>query len=83
MSNFSKDLSTELEKLSHYYDSEIIVDHHMTMAPTYEFVHKTTGKKYVYKVSITEMRDFGPSVVEMFNELKMEIREDKLNDLGL
>lgn len=77
-----KDLSTELEKLSHYYDSEMIIDH-MTMVPTYEFVHKTTGKKYVYKVSITDMRDFGPSVVEMFNELKMEIREDKLNDLGL
>ena len=55
----------------------------MTMAPVYEFVHKTTGKKYVYKLSITEMRDFGPSVVKMFNELKMEIREDKLNDLGL
>jgi len=77
-----RDLSTELEKLSHYYDSEMIIDH-MTMVPTYEFVHKTTGKKYVYKVSITDMRDFGPSVVEMFNELKMEIREDKLNDLGL
>ena len=76
-----KDLSTELEKLSHYYDSEIIVD--MTMAPVYEFVHKTTRKKYVYKLSITEMRDFGPSVVKMFNELKSEIREDKLNDLGL
>ncbi len=77
-----KDISFELEILSHYYDSEMIIDH-MTMAPTYEFVHKTTGKKYVYKVSITDMRDFGPSVVKMFNELKMEIREDKLNDLGL
>ena len=76
-----KDLSTELEKLSHYYDSEIIVD--MTMAPVYEFVHKTTGKKYVYKLSITEMRDLGPSVVKMFNELKMEIREDKLKELGI
>ena len=41
-----KDISFELEILSHYYDSEI-------------------------------------SVVKMFNELKMEIREDKLNDLGL
>lgn len=77
-----RDLSTELEKLSHYYDSEMIIDH-MTMVPTYEFVHKTTGKKYVYRISITDMKDFGPSVVEMFNELKMEIREDKLNDLGL
>ena len=38
-----KDLSTELEKLSHYYDSEMIIDH-MTMAPTYKFVHKATGK---------------------------------------
>lgn len=76
------DLSTELEKLSHYYNSEMIIDH-MTMAPTYKFVHKATGKKYVYKISIADMRDFGPSVVEMFNELKMEIREDKLNDLGL
>ena len=74
--------SFELEILSHYYDSEIIVDH-MTMAPVYEFVHKTTGKKYVYRISITDMKDFGPSVVKMFNELKMEIREDKLNDLGL
>ena len=27
--------------------------------------------------------EFGPSVVKMFNELKMEIREDKLNDLGI
>jgi hypothetical protein len=77
-----KDLSTELEKLSHYYDSEMIIDH-MTMAPVYEFVHKTTGKKYVYRISITDMKEFGPSVVKMFNELKMEIREDKLNDLGL
>lgn len=77
-----RDLSTELEKLSHYYDSEMIIDH-MTMSPVYEFVHKTTGKKYVYRISITDMKDFGPSVVEMFNELKMEIREDKLNDLGL
>ena len=75
-----KDISFELEILSHYYDSEIIVDH-MTMAPVYEFVHKTTGKKYVYRISITDMKDFG--LVKMFNELKMEIREDKLNDLGL
>ena len=77
-----KDLSFELEKLSHYYDSEMIIDH-MTMAPVYEFVHKTTGKKSVYRISITDMKEFGPSVVKMFNELKMEIREDKLNDLGL
>ena len=77
-----KDISFELEILSHYYDSEIIVDH-MTMSPVYEFVHKTTGKKYVYRISITDMKEFGPSVVKMFNELKMEIREDKLNDLGL
>ena len=35
------------------------------------------------RISITDMKDFGPSVVKMFNELKMEIREDKLNDLGL
>lgn len=53
------------------------------MAPVYEFVHKTTGKKYVYRISITDMKDFGPGVVKMFNELKMEIREDKLNGLGL
>jgi hypothetical protein len=77
-----KKLSQELEKLSHYYDSEMIIDKD-TMAPVYEFVHKTTGKKYVYRQSITDMKDFGPSVVKMFNELKMEIREDKLNVLGL
>ena len=25
----------------------------------------------------------GPSVIKMFDELKSEIREDKLNDLGI
>jgi hypothetical protein len=77
-----KKLSIELEKLSHYYDSEMIIDKD-TMVPVYEFIHKKTGEKYVYRISITDMKDFGPSVVKMFNELKMEIREDKLNDLGL
>ena len=77
-----KNLGAEMEKLAPHYDCELKIDQNV-MAPVFEAVHKATGKKYVYKVSITDMRDFGPSVVEMFNELKMEIREDKLNDLGL
>ena len=77
-----RDLSQELEKLSHYYDSEMIIDRD-TMVPVYEFIHKKTGKKYVYRQSMTDLKDFGPGMVKMFDELKMEIREDKLNDLGL
>jgi hypothetical protein len=77
-----KDLSFELERLSHYYHSEMIIDH-MTMAPVYEFIHKTTGKKYSYRLSMTDLKDFGPGVVKMLDELKIEIREDKLNDLGI
>jgi hypothetical protein len=76
------DLSQELEKLSHYYDSEMIIDKY-TMAPVYEFIHKKTGKKYVYRHSMTDLKDFGPGVVKMFDELKMEIRDEKLNDLGI
>jgi hypothetical protein len=76
-----KDLSLELERLSHYYHSEMIID--MTMAPVYEFIHKTTGKKYRYRLSMTDVKDFGPGVVKMLDELKIEIREDKLNDLGI
>ncbi len=76
-----KDLSFELERLSHYYYSEMIID--MTMAPVYEFIHKTTGKKYSYRLSMTDVKDFGPGVVKMLDELKIEIREDKLNDLGI
>jgi hypothetical protein len=77
-----KKLSQELEKLSHYYDGEMISDKD-TIDPVYEFIHKKTGKKYVYRISITDMKDFGPGMVKMFNELKMEIREDKLNYLGI
>ena len=77
-----KKLSHELEKLSHYYDSEMIIDKY-TMSPGYEFVHKKTGKKYVYRLSMSDVKDFGPGVVKMFDELKMEIRDEKLNDLGL
>jgi hypothetical protein len=77
-----KELSQELEKLSHYYDSEMIIDKY-TMAPVYEFIHKKTGKKYVYRHSMTDLKDFGPGVVRMFDELKMEIRDEKLNDLGI
>jgi hypothetical protein len=76
-----KDLSFELERLSHYYHSEMIID--MTMSPVYEFIHKTTGKKYSYRLSMTDVKDFGPGVVKMLDELKIEIREDKLNDLGI
>ena len=77
-----KDLTFELEKLSDYYHSEMIIDH-MTMAPIYEFVHKKTGKKYSYRINHIDLLDLGPSVIKMFEELKSEIREDKLNDLGI
>jgi hypothetical protein len=77
-----KDLTFELERLSHYYHSEMIIDH-MTMAPIYEFVHKTTGKKYSYRINHIDLLDLGPGVIKMFEELKSEIREDKLNDLGI
>jgi hypothetical protein len=53
------------------------------MTPVFEAVHKKTGKKYVYRLSMTDVKDFGPSVVKMFDELTMEIRDDKLNELGL
>jgi hypothetical protein len=77
-----KKLGAELGKMSQYYDYEMVVDH-LTMAPIYEFVHKTTGKKYSYRINHIDLLDFGPDVVKMLAELKMEIREDKLNDLGL
>jgi hypothetical protein len=77
-----KDLSQELEKLSNYYDSEMIIDEY-TMSPVYEFIHKKTGKKYTYRLSMTDVKDFGPGLVKMFDELKIEIRDEKLNDLGL
>ena len=76
------DLSQELEKLSHYYDSEMLIDSN-TMFPMYEFVHKKTGKKYTYRLSMSDVKNFGPTVLKMFDELKMEIREEKLNNLGL
>ena len=76
-----KDLSKELEKLSHYYDSEMTIDINMSMV--HIFTHKKTGKKYVYRLSRTDLKDFGPGVVKMFDELKTEIRDEKLNDLGL
>jgi hypothetical protein len=77
-----RDLSQELEKLSHYYDSEMIIDRY-TMDPVYEFIHKKTGKKYVYRLSMTDVKDFGPGLVKMFDELNIEIRDEKLNDLGI
>ena len=77
-----KKLSQELEKLSQYYDCEMKIDQ-LVMTPVFEAVHKKTGKKYVYRLSMTDVKDFGPSVVKMFDELTMEIRDDKLNELGL
>jgi len=77
-----RDLTTELKKVSNYYDSEMIIDKY-TMAPVYEFIYKKTGKKYVYRHSMTDLKDFGPAVVKMFDELKIEIRDEKLNDLGI
>ena len=76
-----KKLSQELEKLSHYYDSEMTID--INMASVHIFTHKKTGKKYVYRLSRTDLKDFGPGLVKMFDELKMEIRDEKLNDLGI
>ena len=80
-----KELSIELEKLSQYYDSEIIIDGN-TMVPIYEFVHKKTGKKYNYRLSMSDVKNFDPvsqALVKMFDELKMEIRDEKLNNLGI
>ena len=76
-----KHLSIELEKMSRYYHSEMVID--MTMTPVYKFVHKTTGKKYSYRINHIDLLDLGPGVIKMFEELKSEIREDKLNDLGI
>ena len=79
------DLSQELEKLSHYYDSEMLIDSN-TMFPMYEFVHKKTGKKYTYRLSMSDVKNFDPvsqALVKMFDELKMEIRDEKLNNLGI
>jgi len=77
-----KNLGAEMEKLAPHYDCELKIDQNV-MAPVFEAVHKTTGKKYVYRLSMTDVKDFGPGVVKMLDELKMEIREDKLNDLGI
>jgi hypothetical protein len=75
-------LGIEMEKLAQYYDCELKIDQ-FVMTPIFEAVHKKTGKKYVYRLSMTDVKDFGPGVVNMINELKMEIREDKLSDLGI
>jgi hypothetical protein len=32
---------------------------------------------------MTDLKDFGPGVVRMFDDLRMEIRDEKLNDLGI
>jgi hypothetical protein len=77
-----KNLGAEMEKLAPHYDCELKIDQNV-MAPVFEAVHKATGKKYVYRLSMTDVKDFGPGVVKMLDELKMEIREDKLNDLGI
>ena len=56
------------------------------MVPIYEFVHKKTGKKYNYRLSMSDVKNFDPvsqALVKMFDELKMEIRDEKLNNLGI
>jgi hypothetical protein len=53
------------------------------MAPIFKFLHKKTKNEYYYRPSYTDIADFGPGIVEMINELKMLIREDKLNKLGI
>ena len=78
-----KELSLELEILGHYYDSEVIVTYASIDIFIYEFIHKLTGKKYRYKLSMIDLNNFGPGMVNMIKELKMEIREEKLNDLGI
>jgi len=77
-----KKLSQELEKLAQYYDCELKIDQ-FVVKPIFEAVHKKTGKKYVYRLSMTDVKEFGPSVVKMFDELNIEIRDEKLNDLGI
>jgi hypothetical protein len=77
-----KNIGVEMEKLAQYYDCELKIDQ-FVVKPIFEAVHKKTGKKYVYRLSMTDVKEFGPSVVKMFDELTMEIRDDKLNELGL
>lgn len=78
----NKCLAKELGTLGDYYDYEMKVDENV-MRPVFEATHKKTGKKYVHRLSMTDIKDFGPGVVKMLDELKTEIREDKLNDLGI
>jgi hypothetical protein len=49
------DLSQELEKLSHYYDSEMIIDKY-TMDPVFKFKHKSTKKEYSYRLSMIDIK---------------------------
>jgi hypothetical protein len=82
MRNMRTDLAEELGKLGEFFFYEIKTDE-KTMAPIFKFLHKKTKNEYYYRPSYTDIADFGPGIVEMINELKMLIREDKLNKLGI
>lgn len=74
--------STRIRKTRRILFYEIKTDE-KTMAPIFKFLHKKTKNEYYYRPSYTDIADFGPGIVEMINELKMLIREDKLNKLGI
>jgi hypothetical protein len=82
LNNLGDNFLNELEKLSKYFSYEMEIDE--AMAPVFKFKHKSTKKEYSYRLSMIDIKNYGgPSVVKMLDELKSEIREDKLNDLGL
>jgi hypothetical protein len=82
LNNLGDNFLNELEKLSKYFSYEMEIDE--AMAPVFKFKHKSTKKEYSYRLSMIDIKNYGgPSVIKMLDELKSEIREDKLNDLGI
>lgn len=82
LNNLGDNFLNDLEKLSEYFSYEMEIDE--AMAPVFKFKHKSTKKEYSYRLSMIDIKNYGgPSVIKMFDELKSEIREDKLNDLGI
>jgi hypothetical protein len=82
LNNLEDNFLNELEKLSKYFSYEMEIDE--AMAPVFKFKHKSTKKEYSYRLSMIDIKNYGgPSVIKMLDELKSEIREDKLNDLGI
>jgi len=81
LNNLGDNFLNELEKLSEYFSYEMEIE---AMTPVFKFKHKSTKKEYSYRLSMIDIKNYGgPSVVKMLDELKSEIREDKLNDLGI